>query len=175
MYSKFVTLDLPKFWNPVEKTPLTLYHDTTGHQNSFFASQITPLLSTFGVLFLCEILLNVKFWALGCIFAELVTLQPLFQGETDGDQLFAIFDVLGSPNEEELKELAKRVPFDSKIFSEFKNIKGQNLKKKFSGVFENTTELFLDLLMKMLKFLPEKRITASKALTHPFFKDMNWF
>lgn len=102
-----------------------------------------------------------------------MTLQPLFQGETDGDQLFAIFDVLGSPNEEELKELAKRVPFDSKIFSEFKNIKGQNLKKKFSGVFENTTDLFVDLLMKMLKFLPEKRITASKALAHPFFKDMN--
>jgi len=108
---------------------------------------------------------------LGCIFAELVSLQPLFQGETDGDQLFAIFDVLGSPNEEELRELAKRVPFDAKIFNEFKNIKGQNLKKKFSGVFDNM-EIFLDLLMKMLMFLPEKRISASKALTHPFFKDL---
>lgn len=100
-----------------------------------------------------------------------MTLQPLFQGETDGDQLFAIFDVLGSPNEEELREFAKRVPFDAKIFSEFKNIKGQNLKKKFSGVFEDF-EQFLDLLMKMLKYLPEKRITAEKALQHPFFKDL---
>ena len=109
--------------------------------------------------------------ALGCIFAELVTLQPLFQGQTDGDQLFAILDVLGSPNEEDLKELAKRVPFDTKIFNEFKNIKGQNLKKKLGGVF-NDTELFLDLLTKMLIYLPENRITATKALTHPFFKDL---
>ena len=112
------------------------------------------------------------FLALGCIFAELVTLQPLFQGQTDGDQLFAILDVLGSPNEEELKELSKRVPFDAKIFSEFKNIKGQILKKKFAtGVFDDM-EQFLDLLTKMLKYLPEKRITASKALQHPFFKDL---
>ncbi len=109
---------------------------------------------------------------MGCIFAELVTLQPLFQGQTDGDQLFAILDVLGSPTDEEMKELAKRVPFDAKIFKDFKNIKGQNLKKKFIGVFTNT-ELFLDLLTKMLQYLPEKRITASKALSHLFFKDLN--
>lgn len=79
---------------------------------------------------------------------------------------------MGSPKEEELRELAKRVPFDAKIFSEFRNIRGQNLKKKFAGSLEDY-ENFIDLLMKMLKFLPEKRITASKALQHPFFKDLN--
>lgn len=111
------------------------------------------------------------FAALGCILAELAVLEPLFQGQTDGDQLFAIFDVLGSPNDTELKELAKRVPFDTKIFKEFKEIKGENLKKKFNGAVADL-ENFLDLLLKMLKYLPEERITASKALQHPFFKGL---
>ena len=106
---------------------------------------------------------------MGCILAELAVLEPLFQGQTDGDQLFAIFEVLGSPNEAELKELAKRVPFDTKIFKEFKEIKGENLKKKFHGAVADA-ENFLDLLLKMLKYLPEERISASKALQHPFFK-----
>jgi serine/threonine protein kinase len=31
---------------------------------------------------------------------------------------------------------------------------------------------FIDLLTKMLAYLPEKRITPSEALSHPFFKNM---
>lgn len=101
----------------------------------------------------------------------MVSLEPLFQGENDGDQLFAIFETLGSPSSYELEEYKKRVPFDTKIFSEFKNIKGKNLRKKFEGLvsdFEN----FMDLLMKMLEYLPENRITAVKARNHPFFKNL---
>lgn len=52
MSSKFVTLALLKFWNPVEKIPPILFPDTIEHQSSFFASQTTPRPSTFGVLFL---------------------------------------------------------------------------------------------------------------------------
>jgi serine/threonine protein kinase len=35
-------------------------------------------------------------WAAGCIMAELALLTPIFKGKTEGDQLFAIFRVLGS-------------------------------------------------------------------------------
>jgi serine/threonine protein kinase len=31
---------------------------------------------------------------------------------------------------------------------------------------------FIDLLEKMLRFLPEERISAKEALAHPFFADI---
>ena len=39
-------------------------------------------------------------WSLGCIFAEMITKRPLFPGDSEIDQLFQIFRVLGTPGEE---------------------------------------------------------------------------
>ena len=54
-----------------------------------------------------EVLMGTKFyttgidiWSLGCIFAEMTTCEALFRGESEIDQLFKIFRVLGTPNEE---------------------------------------------------------------------------
>ena len=38
-------------------------------------------------------------WSIGCIFAEMVTKKPLFSGDSDLDQLYRIFRILGTPNE----------------------------------------------------------------------------
>ena len=38
-------------------------------------------------------------WSIGCIFAEMITKKPLFIGDSDLDQLYRIFRVLGTPNE----------------------------------------------------------------------------
>jgi cyclin-dependent kinase-like len=37
----------------------------------------------------------VDIWAIGCIFSELLTSQPLFPGDTDIDQLYRIMKCLG--------------------------------------------------------------------------------
>lgn len=42
----------------------------------------------------------VDMWSVGCIFAEMLTRQPLFPGKTDLDQLSLIFKALGTPTEE---------------------------------------------------------------------------
>jgi serine/threonine protein kinase len=44
------------------------------------------------------ILLDV--WSLGCIFAEMLTKKPLLPGDSEIDQLYKIFQFLGTPNEE---------------------------------------------------------------------------
>ena len=41
----------------------------------------------------------IDIWAIGCIFAEMVTKKPLFPGDRELDQLFRIFRILGTPNE----------------------------------------------------------------------------
>lgn len=39
----------------------------------------------------------VDLWALGAIFAELITFEPLFPGDSEIDQIFKICEILGSP------------------------------------------------------------------------------
>jgi serine/threonine protein kinase len=40
---------------------------------------------------------SIDLWAVGTIFAELITLSPLFPGQSEIDQLFRICQILGSP------------------------------------------------------------------------------
>jgi cyclin-dependent kinase 2 len=102
----------------------------------------------------------------------LFTLQPTFKGKSEGDQLFAIFKVMGSMKPEETAEYMKRVPFEPELFKEFGSFERVNLREKFHMVKEY--ENFEDLLLKMLHYLPERRITAADAMKHPFFNDVKF-
>eukprot|EP01017_Pseudomicrothorax_dubius_P025858 TRINITY_DN2837_c0_g1_i4.p1 TRINITY_DN2837_c0_g1~~TRINITY_DN2837_c0_g1_i4.p1 ORF type:complete len:218 (+),score=46.91 TRINITY_DN2837_c0_g1_i4:114-767(+) len=112
----------------------------------------------------------IDIWATGCILAELIMREPIFQGKSEGDQLFAIFKVLGSPKQEDLNELKGRVPFDSSLLDEFRAYPRQNLREKFFYIsdFDN----LVNLLDSMFEYIPERRITAAAALSHPFFADV---
>jgi serine/threonine protein kinase len=39
-------------------------------------------------------------WSVGCIFAEMLTMQPLLPGDSQIDQLLRTFRLLGTPTEE---------------------------------------------------------------------------
>lgn len=43
---------------------------------------------------------GVDLWAVGCILAELLLRKPLLPGETDLDQLSKIFQVMGTPDDQ---------------------------------------------------------------------------
>nr|GMC58094.1 cell division control protein 2 homolog D [Ipomoea batatas] len=51
----------------------------------------------------------VDMWSVGCIFAELVTNQALFPGDSELQQLLQIFRLLGTPNEEMWPGVSKLV------------------------------------------------------------------
>jgi glycogen synthase kinase 3 beta len=121
-------------------------------------------------LLMCETFYttSIDIWATGCIMAELITKQPLFQGKTEGDQLFAIFRVMGSPNEEEWKEIKAKVPFDATLFQYFPKEKGANLNEMLARLGKDLPA-FLDLLHRMLKVIPNQRFNASEAIKHHFF------
>ena len=49
-------------------------------------------------------------WSIGCIFAEMAQKYPLFPGDSEIDELFQIFRVLGTPNEKTWP--GRRIDFD---------------------------------------------------------------
>lgn len=106
----------------------------------------------------------VDVWSLGCIFAEMLTRNALFPGDCEIDELFRIFRVLGTPNEQVWPGVTSLPDFQDSfpIWSP----------KRLSDVV-NADETALDLLAQMLVYDPAMRITAKQALEHPYFASMN--
>ncbi|CAB4055688.1 CDK6 [Lepeophtheirus salmonis] len=106
----------------------------------------------------------VDVWACGCIFAELFILKKaIFPGEYELDQLNRIFDVIGTPKEEEWPENAAVTR---------SNFRARSV-RDLSQIVPEIDEEGADLLKKTLRFNPHQRITVSDALVHPYFNDVD--
>lgn len=134
----------------------------------------------------------IDLWAVGCIFAELLALRPIFKGEEakmnskkvvpfQRNQFQKVIDILGSPTVDRWPALSKYPEYPSfqtlktsppNIESWYRAIDGpgstssnnpSNSKKSLSGG--------LDLLSSLLEYDPAKRLTAYEALVHPYFTE----
>nr|GLL37111.1 cell division control protein 2 homolog D [Ipomoea trifida] len=106
----------------------------------------------------------VDMWSVGCIFAELVTQQAIFAGDSELQQLLHIFRLLGTPNEQVWPGVSKLVNWH-----EYPQWKPQPLSSSVPNLDENG----LNLLAEMLHYEPSRRISAKKAMEHPYFDDLD--
>ncbi|XP_057344120.1 MAPK/MAK/MRK overlapping kinase isoform X8 [Manis pentadactyla] len=102
-------------------------------------------------------------WSAGCVLYEISSLQPLFPGASELDQISKIHDVIGTPAEKTLTKFkqSRAMSFDFPF-------------KKGSGIpllTDNLSPQCLSLLHAMVAYDPDDRITAHQALQHPYFQE----
>lgn len=105
----------------------------------------------------------VDIWSVGCIFAEMVNGRPLFPGSNNEDQLHRIFKVLGTPAPTEGLTSLPQWRNNFKYYPPM----------KWKYIAPGLNELGLDLLSRMLAFDACDRISAKRAMQHPYFDDLD--
>jgi cyclin-dependent kinase 2 len=108
----------------------------------------------------------VDIWSIGCIFAEMVTLEPLFDGDSEIAQIFKFFQWLGTPTEEIWPGVSSYPDF-KQSYPKFPPRDSY----EFFGQ-HNLEPAGVDLLLKMLTYDPVQRISAHEALKHHYFNDL---
>ena len=108
---------------------------------------------------------QIDVWSMGCVITELVLGRPIFPGATTSDQLVEIIRILGTPTKDDICSMNPH--FKDHKFPEIKSI-------PFEKILKNRIipEYFLDLISKLLIYNPNKRLTAEKALEHPYFDEI---
>jgi len=107
----------------------------------------------------------VDIWSVGCILAEIAQGDALFKGDSEIGQLYQIFRILGTPDEEQWPNVSKLQDYQAT----FPKWKAQDLKT----LIPNLDIEGIDLLKRMLQLDPRKRISAKAALSHPYFNDFD--
>ena len=108
---------------------------------------------------------QIDVWSIGCVITELVLGRPIFPGATTSDQLVEIIRILGTPTKDDICSMNPH--FKDHKFPDIKPV-------PFEKILKNRIipEYFLDLISKLLVYNPTKRLTAEKALEHPYFDEI---
>lgn len=134
----------------------------------------------------------IDLWAIGCIFAELLSLRPIFKGEEakmdskktvpfQRNQMQKIVEIMGLPTRDRWP-LLNQMPESAQLSTLSARAGGSSLEKWYYGTINSATggptqggisSLGAEgykLLSGLLEYDPEKRLTAEQALHHAFFQ-----
>ncbi|XP_030777406.1 mitogen-activated protein kinase 15 [Rhinopithecus roxellana] len=107
--------------------------------------------------------LGVDMWSLGCILGEMLRGRPLFPGTSTLHQLELILETIPPPSKEDLLALG------SGCHASMLHCLGSRPRQTLDALLPpDTSPEALDLLRRLLVFTPDKRLSATQALQHPY-------
>lgn len=109
--------------------------------------------------------LEIDLWSLGCIFAELLSFNPLFPGSSDIDQLGKIFNILGNITEEVWPGCSQLPDYNLISFSKIENPLG------LEACIPNPSPETINFLKKLLCFDPKMRVSTMELLSDKYLNE----
>ena len=104
-------------------------------------------------------------FALGCLVADMYLKKPLFQGNSEMDQISKICSVIGSPTMQNWPEGFKHAGKKGINFPEYSEI-------SLASALPDCPKDALNFIAECLKWEPSKRMTAAQLLSHPFIANV---
>ena len=105
----------------------------------------------------------VDMWGVGCVCAEMFARRPILSGQTDLDQLRLIFELMGSPTDQNMP--GWRLLPGMEGMESFAPQRG-NIQSRF----REQGELFISFLSQLMMLDWTRRTNAMDALKHPYFE-----
>lgn len=101
-------------------------------------------------------------WSAGVVIGELFALRPLFPGINDIDQMFRVFQVLGSPTPDVWPGVSELPDYNKVSFPDLAPI-------DFKLLLPHLAQEDLDFLLTLIRLDPASRATASSASRSLYF------
>ncbi|KAJ5254243.1 hypothetical protein N7524_011423 [Penicillium chrysogenum] len=104
---------------------------------------------------------GIDMWSVGAIFAEMCTRRPLFPADSEIEEIFTIFRLLGTPNEETWPGVTA-LPDYKATFPQWKRPR--------TPLVPGLESAGCELLEGLLQYDPAKRVSAKQACLHRYFR-----
>lgn len=115
---------------------------------------------------------SVDVWAIGCVFAEMLTGRPLWPGKSDIDQLYHIVQTLGPLIPRHVHIFSNNSYFRDLKIPEVQPENMVPLESRFKG-YDAVTVPFMKACLMME---PDARLTCTQLLQHAYFDGFrDWF
>ncbi|CCK67822.1 serine/threonine protein kinase YGK3 KNAG_0A01330 [Huiozyma naganishii CBS 8797] len=111
---------------------------------------------------------QVDIWGLGCVIGEMLVSKAIFQGQEPLLQLREIAKLLGPPDKKFI--FFSNPSYDGPLYS--KPLFTGTPQSRFEKYFGKSGPDGIDLLMKVLVYEPQTRLSPRRILAHPFFDDL---
>nr|UXY87975.1 glycogen synthesis kinase-like kinase [Cryptomonas curvata] len=108
---------------------------------------------------------SIDMWSTGCVMGELLIGFPFFRGESGTDQLVEIIKVLGTPTKAQVRAMNNEY-----LEFQFPKLAAHPWENVFHG--KSLSLEAVDLISKMLDYLPFRRIRSIEAISHHFFDEL---
>ena len=109
----------------------------------------------------------IDIWSAGCVFAELLLGNPLFEGPTSVKQMISIIGIIGVPSPEQVRAMNPQYPV-----ADFPVVSHIGLSESFRSSVPQTA---IELLSKLFSYDPSKRPRAIEVMAHPYFDEVKMY
>lgn len=107
---------------------------------------------------------KIDIWSAGCVIAEIIQGTPIFHGADAHTQIIEIIKKLGTPSEEDVT--AMNPDYQNKQLPKVVGLGWERI------LGPGADPQAMDLVSKMIKYDPTKRISLYRAMAHPFFEEL---